>query len=257
VQGLIVHYQETDTYGIEIPPERRREIDTRHVPAMLERIMALDARPLLEPRAPERRLIGCCRDFATLTCSMLRQRGISTRVRWGFSTYFQPGFNCDHVICEHWNGDRWVLVDPEMDDLHRQMNNLRFDPLDLPRDRFLLAGEPWRRCRSGDADPERFGVDDETRGMWSIQSSLIHDVAALNRMELLCWDCWGLADIPPGGEATGEEVALLDRLASLSLGDDNAILELRSIYAESPQLRPDGTVNSYSPNGRYQVDLSG
>src|SRR5256886_10114387 len=39
-------------------------------------ISALDPRPLAEARPPERRLVGCCRDFTVLLCAMARHHGI-------------------------------------------------------------------------------------------------------------------------------------------------------------------------------------
>lgn len=60
-----------------------------------------------------------------------------------------------------------------------------FDILDVPRDRFLCAGEAWFSCRSG-ADPAKFGIDHTgVRGLWFVAGDLIRDVAALNKAEML------------------------------------------------------------------------
>jgi hypothetical protein len=69
----------------------------------------------------------------------------------------------------------------------------------VPRDRFLVAGRAWQSCRAGDADSETFMVDpsldlDTTRSWPYLQHNLIHDLAALNKTEMLLWDAWGLAD---------------------------------------------------------------
>src|SRR5574337_485044 len=81
VQGLVFHYREGEMFGYNIPQERLAEVDTRAVPLMLVRIHELDGRPLTETRPVEKRLVGCCRDFATLFCAMARQQGIPTRTR--------------------------------------------------------------------------------------------------------------------------------------------------------------------------------
>ena len=56
-------------------------------------------------------------------------------------------------------------------------------------------------CRAGEADGNRFGLDpapeSEMHGLWYIQSQLVRDLAAMNKMELLCWDCWALWDVGP------------------------------------------------------------
>ena len=70
---------------------------------MLERLVELSDRPLSELRPVRHRIVGCCRDFATLFCAMARHRRIPTRVRVGFATYFRDtprGFHTDHTIAE-------------------------------------------------------------------------------------------------------------------------------------------------------------
>ena len=59
----------------------------------------------------------------------------------------------------------------------------------MPRDHFLVAGDAWRLCRAGKADPAAFGVLD-MHGLWFVASNVIRDVAALNNREMLPWDCW-------------------------------------------------------------------
>ncbi len=112
VQGLIIHYRGGEMFNYTIPADRLPEIDTCYVEKMLARISEMDARPLTEPRAPGKRLVGCCRDFATLFCAMARYHDIPTRTRVGFGNYFIPGFNYDHEIVECWDADqqRWRLI---------------------------------------------------------------------------------------------------------------------------------------------------
>ncbi len=196
VQGLIIHYRGGEMFNYAIPDERKIEIDTRYVPKMLARIQELDARPLTEERPPERRFVGCCRDFATLFCSMARYWGIPTRIRIGFAAYFDPAFNPDHEIAECWDADeqRWRLVDPEMSPLHVRENKIAFDVHDVPRNQFMVGGLVWQKYRSGQTDPNLYGVDPDSdiKGAWFILDKLIQDLAAQNKKELLLWDGWGL-----------------------------------------------------------------
>ena len=161
VQGLIIHYRTGDLYNIKLPLNRLEEARTRHVARILTRIIELDDQPLSIPRPPGQRFIGCCRDFATLFCAILRSHNVPARVRCGFSTYFDPGFCFDHWIAEYWNADeqRWVRVDAEMDAIKRADNQLTFDPCDVPEGQFLFAGQVWQACRTGALDPARFGYE--------------------------------------------------------------------------------------------------
>jgi hypothetical protein len=66
----------------------------------------------------------------------------------------------------------------------------------IARRAFIVGGLAWQMCRSGQADPDKFGLDPETdfKGWWFIRNRLIHDLAAQNKMELLLWHTWGLMD---------------------------------------------------------------
>jgi hypothetical protein len=249
VQGLVIHYRGDDPLGNGVPEERLREIDTRYADAMLARLDEL--RPgLAGERLPKERLVGCCRDFTLLFLTLARAAGIPCRSRTGYATYFPAGWAVDHAVAEVWDGARWRLVDAELGDDHADSNDgVRIDPLDVPRDRFLTGGVAWTRCRAGGDDPARFLVDPgleipETRGWSQLQYSLVHDLAALNKVELLLWDGWGLATRAP----EGDDLALLDRIAALTSQPDPDRAELARLFDE-PELRVPGRVTSVDPLG--------
>jgi Transglutaminase-like superfamily len=248
VRGLLIHYfADEHVFTYSIPKDRLAEVDTRDVPKMLARIYELDDRPLREARPPENRLVGCCRDFATLFCAMARHQGIPSRVRIGFATYFLPDFHEDHAVAEYWDADekRWRLVDPQLSDLHRQAYRLRLGALDVPRNQFIVAGQAWQRCRAGELAPEKFGLSSvpDLKGWWFIQNRLIHDLAAQNKQELLLWDTWGLMEKEP----THEDPAFLDTVAMLTQADNEASAEMRAIYEHAVGLKVPPVVRSYSP----------
>ncbi len=253
VQGLLMHYREGDLYHFEIADERKREVDIRFVEPLLARIRALDPQPLTVMRSPGDRVICCCREFALLLCAMLRHRSVPARVRFGFSRYFDPDFACDHVVCEYWRADerRWVLVDAQQDSLHRDLNKLTFDPYDLPRDQFLTAGAAWALCRSGQADADSFGYAKvpDLRGWLVLRHYLVHELAALNGMELLIWDLWGLAEVEES-DLTEEQRALLDRVAIITEASNEAFPTLRSTYQHNADLRVPAQITSWSPATR-------
>jgi hypothetical protein len=266
VQGLMIHRDFTDFYSVEVSEGRKQEAELRHVASLLARILELDDRPLAISRPPERRLLIVCRDFATMLCAMLRHQGVPARARCGFARYFgqcpdsTPGFNVDHWVCEVWNTDeeRWVLIDAEVDENERDFCHIEIDTLDVPRDEFLVAGRAWQLCRSGEANPDDFGLaPDSMHGLWYIQSQLVRDLAAMNKVELLCWDCWGLGNADPDRGASAEGTVLLDGVAALTQGDNPAFTELRATYEGDDRLRVPAVVTSYTEAGPRRIDLVG
>ena len=251
-RNLVIHYRGDDPIGQGIPPERLAEIDTRYAEPMLQRLAALKDGSLAAERAPAERLVGCCRDFTVLFLTLLRQQGIPARGRVGFASYFIPGWNVDHEVAEVWDGAdrRWRLIDAELADVHVDAaDGAALDARDLPRDRFILAGDAWAVCRAGEADPARFVVDpgleiEETRGWPQLRHNLIQDLAALNKHEMLLWDTWGILTGGPSAEA---ELALLDRIAALTRSSDPPLAEVQALYADEPGLRVPGVVTSFDP----------
>jgi len=259
VQGLLIHVGWAPTYGIHISDERREELQLRHVSKTLARIVELDDLPLTEERPLERRLVGNCRDFTVLTCSILRTQGVPARARCGFGAYFLPGKHEDHWVCEYWNGpdERWQLVDAQLDEFQRGVLNLPFDVMDVPRDQFVVAGKAWQMCLAGEADPDTFGLSVlNEHGLWWVRQNLVRDVAALNKMEMLPWDGWGLAegmhdDLPDG------DISLLDRIAALSTRPDAVFDELRGEYDGDSRLRVPPLIRSHTAAGDREVSIAG
>jgi hypothetical protein len=237
VQGLLLHIFWAERYGVELSEERKREVEIRLVSHMLARVRELDDRPLTVERSLERKLVGNCRDFSVLLCAMLQYQGVPARARCGFGAYFTPGKYEDHWVCEYWNGDeeRWVMVDAQLDALQRQVLGIPFDPCDVPRDQFLAGGKAWHMCRAGEADPDHFGIFD-LHGMWFIRGDLVRDLLALNKIEVLPWDGWGLI-AKEERDLSADDMALLDRIAELTQVDEPSFDEVRAIYEGTARLR--------------------
>ena len=244
VQGVTIHVFWAERYGVKHTPERQAEVQLRTMPRRLERTLELDPRPLSEPRALEQKLVGNCRDHSLLLAAMLRHQGVPARARCGFGAYFMPNHYEDHWVTEYWNQDqaRWVLVDAQLDALQCDVMKIPFNPLDVPRDQFLVGGAAWAMCRSGGADPEQFGIFD-MHGLGFIRGNLVRDVAALNKVELLPWDCWGV--ILSESLDDPSDLALLDEAAALTSGDVPDWERVRALYENDPRLRVDGSILSY------------
>ncbi|HKU43092.1 MAG TPA: transglutaminase domain-containing protein, partial [Polyangiales bacterium] len=167
----------------------------------------------------------------------LKQRGVPARARVGFADYFKPGHFEDHWVCEYWNAaqQRWVLVDPQLDDVQRKAKNIDFDPLDVPPDRFLIAGAAYRQCRTGERDPERFGISFVgLYGLWFVAANILRDAAALNGVEMLPWDIWGGMK---QGELSAEDLAFFDQLARLTCAPDDHLEQLQQLFRSDARLK--------------------
>lgn len=240
--GLVFHYRaHGDIAGHGFGPGRLDEINLRYADAMFARLRELNPAPLSAPRAPTDRIVGCCRDHTLILVALARQHGIPARARVGFATYLLPGWALDHVVAELWDGTRWRLVEPQF------AEHDRVDLLDVPRDEFLVAADAWAACRSGELDPEICTVAPGAtewflRGWPYLAHNLVHDLATLNKQEMLLWDLWGL--IADGGMRATESQARFDTLAeSLRSGDADRVL---AEFAD-PALRVPEVITTVSP----------
>jgi hypothetical protein len=247
VRGLVIHYQSDALVGCDLPAERFDEIRTRTLALMITRLVELDPHPLTLARPPERRLIGCCRDAATLVCATLRHRGVPARVRVGFASYLIPNLFVDHWVAEYWNREhqRWILVDAEQEVPVRGADGSIFDACDVPRNQFLVAGAAWQACRAGRQNSVHFGYDPQTTGMGVIKSNLLHDLACLNKVELTPWDFWGLG-LTELEQHSKDDLALLDHIAVLTQGDTDGFLEMRGLYGRNSCLRVPATITTFN-----------
>lgn len=237
-QGLIVHEYWAGAYGLTLSDADRATAHLRRAEDLLEHIVARDGRPLSVARDAAHRLVGNCRMYTVLLVAMLRFQGVPARARCGFARYFADGFGEDHWVCEYWDSaaGRWVLVDAQIDALQRGQLKIDFNLTDVPRDQFLVAGEVWRRYRTGQADPDRYGLSVIGEGgAWWVAGNLMRDAAALTNRELLPWDTWGA--MPGPYQAIDEDlVSLFDRLAALTLHPDDSLDELRTLLRDDPRL---------------------
>jgi hypothetical protein len=223
--------------------------------AMLDKVFMLDTRSPAIPRAPENQIIGCCRDFTTLLCAILRYKGIPARARCGFSTYLAyPGKYEDHWICEVWNGERWVQMDAQVDPFQQSTIKMKGSPFDLPEDAFITGAEAWYMIRKQRVDPMRFGISGDAEyyrleslfGQWFARGNLLRDFAALNKVEDVPflirlnrdhdWRDWRLVGASED-ELSEDDYALLDKIARLALDPDKNLDEINELYESNPMLQ--------------------
>jgi len=237
VQGLLIHRMWAPAYGASVSG-REWEEGLHGADAMLTRILELDRAPLIVGRSPSKRLVVCCRHFAVLLCALLRRQGVPARARCGFAGYFERARFLDHWVCEYWlqGRERWALVDAQLDEMQTAVLKIDFDVADVPREQFWTAGQAWQRCRSGSAHPRNFGIADMW-GLWFIRGNLRRELAALNKIEVLPWDIWGLP-IDRDELISNNHASLLDAVAALTTAIGNGNYPgLRRRYQTEEALR--------------------
>ena len=238
------------------PAARNDEITLRYAADMWARLRELDPAPPGEPRPPLDRIVGCCRDFTLLFVSMARHHGIPARARVGFASYLMPGWYLDHVVAEVRTADGWRLVEPQLSPGFRDpVDDVEFDLLDVPRDRFLTGPDAWTAARAGELDPARLVVSPDLdvpflRGIPYAWHNLVLDLAALNKHEMLLWDLWGALDDTV--ELAPATVARADELAELLADAD--VEQLRVAF-EADDVRVPPVIHTVTPPGRLPAEV--
>lgn len=237
LHGLVIHCDLLHLYGLPAEADPPAEIHLRPATELLAALRARADLPLTVPRPPERRLRGSCRHFAVLLCALLRAQGTPSRVRAGFAGYFEPGQWEDHWIVEYatTQDGGWRRADAELDPVEVREYHITFDPGDLPADAFLTGAQAWRRHRRGEVDASRFGFADD-RGAHLIAGSVLRDLAALNKNEMLPWDYWGLLDDWERGRVPIDP-GYVDEIAEVVDADDPA--GIREVFRRPELVVPD------------------
>ena len=247
-QGLLVYDMvAADLYGAELSEQQAGTIHVRDVAELFAVAHAVDGRPLSEARPPHERIGGRCNTFSATTVALLRAAGIPARARCGFATYFVDGWFEDHWVAEYWDAGRrrWVMVDAQLDPVWCELIGLdATPPVEVGPTQFVTGGHAWQAWRRGQLDADRCGLTSiPEHGAFWIAGNLRLDFAALNKVEMLPWDIWGLG-WEPGDEPTDAMLATFDEIAALTVDADARFDELRERYRTDESLRMDGTVFS-------------
>jgi hypothetical protein len=247
VQGLIIHgglgwlykYQPTQEQFAGFTQARSAE-------NILDDVLRLDSNPLTIARPIEKRAVGNCRTFSVLMVSMLRDRGIPARMRVGYATYTWGNPKLEnHFIVEYFNGTRWVLLDPQIDQTQREFHKIDFDTLDLPPGKFIVAGQAWQGLKNGTIKPEQIGIGGpngwEPHGYQFVQIDLIADCWALDKVELFTGEANDLGKTPHD-QLSDEQLKFFDQLATYSTASAMELKALKSTIESEPTARVDPAV---------------
>ncbi|TQV82208.1 transglutaminase [Denitrobaculum tricleocarpae] len=237
VQGLFVHSDFLDIHGLAGSAFSTRSRETLPVEKRLDQIFQISNQALQIARPVDHRAVGTCRDYALMMCGLLWHKSFDARVRCGFAQYFVPGRYEDHWLCEYRCADtgRWVRVDAQMDEAHRDHLAIAFDPSDVPDGAFVTAVEAWDLVRTGKAAPELFGHGDAA-GAWFLWVNLARDYFALCGQEVSPWDSWRSAlgrdqEIDPATQETCERIAAAIRNVECAPEEMRTMLRLQPFWS--------------------------
>jgi len=203
VQNVLIHVWKIRRFHPQLL--RSHEIEARRVEDMLALISGHDPQPLTVERPIEKKLIVDCRHFAGFLSALLRYQGIAARSRTGFASYLEESHYQDHWVAQYWSttDERWIMEDADL-----RMH-------DIPKDKFIVAGQAWQACRMEQDVPTKYGYSPDWRGWYAISNNLVHDLASLNKAEEISLGMWGLMrneNIPLSAYSSAD-VALLDAAA--------------------------------------------
>jgi hypothetical protein len=254
---LVFHYRAGGDFAEKgVPAERAGEINTRYADAMFALLLERGEPTFGRTRMPPDRVVGCCRDATVLFLSLARHKEVPARARVGFAAYFHPGWLIDHVIAEVWDeaAGRWRLVDPEMSsDWTPEVSGRPVDWMDLADDQFVTGPRAWQAARAGRSDPERHVVAPDLevpvlRGWPYIAHNAIHDLAALNKTEMLLWEGWGMQLGHGPGPVPEPDAAVIDEICACTADPGVSPADIAAL-AGRDGLRVPQTVTRFDPYG--------
>lgn len=220
-------------------------------PAIMAELNRLDDRGIFHGREISKKVVITCRYVAILLASILKAKGIPTRVRSGFASYFRcDGKFCDHWIIEYYKKEenRWVIVDPDTDSGD--------DHTDMDRKDFGWIAKIWLDVRSGKEKIENYIHGGSYQGLSMLAEALFFDFHALmgNEISYLFFPSYMDSD-KEFFDFSKEDLKELDDLATLMLDPDKNFSELLYIFNYDKKMRVLNTP-LLKDNDHQEVDIT-
>lgn len=200
-------------------------------PAIMAELNRLDSRGVFHGREIDKKVVITCRYVAIWLASILKAKGIPTRVRSGFASYFTSnGKLVDHWIIEYYNSkeDRWVICDPDLDS--------GLGHTDMKKEDFGWIAKIWLDVRSGKDDMNRYVHGSCYQGLCMLANALFFDFHAVmgNEISYLFSPTYLSNHF---SSFTPENLKELDDLATLMLDPDKNFSELQYIFKNDKKMR--------------------
>ncbi|MBI5153332.1 MAG: hypothetical protein HZA36_02630 [Parcubacteria group bacterium] len=207
--------------------------------AMLAELYRRDGRGFVADREPQDKLVLTCRFVAIMVASILKSKGIPTRVRSGNASYFDMdelgNVSTDHWINQYWSEqeNRWVTID--VDGSLSLSGN--FDPYDIPDGKFDFPADAWLGIRAGKLDPQRFYNAGGVKGAIVVCWALFYDFHSLMNDEIIYNHGSMYGDPKKFENLTPTELTRIDYLAQLMQESDKNFDKLLDIWESEKDLR--------------------
>lgn len=207
--------------------------------AMIAELYRRDPKGFTLERKPEDKLVLTCRYSAVLTASLLKTKGIPTRVRSGFADYFvvnglPRGKSDDHWLNQYWNNNesRWVTIDVD-----GSIEDLNFDPYNVPEKTFDFPADAWLGVRKGNLDGQHFWNAGGTGGLIAISWELFYDFHCLMNDEVIYLHTPEITHFGKFENLSENQLKEIDHLAELMQNPDNNFEQLKKIWETKREFR--------------------
>lgn len=203
--------------------------------SMINELLRLDSKYSLN-RDISNKIHVTCRGQAILLASILKAKGIPTRVRSGFAFYINyDGIGYDHWITEYYSTKekRWILVDADC-----CLNSINFNPFDIPRNEFSFGAEIYLALRKKELNDNEilYASCPPIHGIKAAIHGLFYDFGALMNEENIFLH---LPDYirKKNFILSEDELKELDTLATLLLDPDKNFKEIKNIWETNLEFR--------------------
>lgn len=203
--------------------------------AMLAELFRRDKRGLISDRNEVDKLVLTCRYTSILLASILKTKGIPTRVRSGFASYFEGTDKAwDHWVIQYWekNESRWITVDAD-----GSLHKTNFDMYDMPEGSFDWSADVWLNVRQKKKDGSYFKNAGGYDGLLAIVWELFYDFHSLMNSEILYIHHPLLATGKNFHKNTEETLQEIDSLAALMQKPDDNFEKLVEIWNTKKEFR--------------------
>ncbi len=224
----------------EVPWYRQPEDDIFITSAsMLAELYRRDSKGFTENRKEENKLILTCRFVAVLMASILKTKDIPARVRSGFAPYFvveglPGGKSDDHWINQYWHkkDNRWVTIDVD-----GSLEELQFDPYDIPAGKFDFSADAWLKVRSGEVEGTHFYNAGGNDGLIVVAWELFYDFHCLMNSEIIYMHTPEIVHFGKFEKLSEDKLKEIDHLATLMQNPDENFDELLHIWNTKQEFR--------------------
>ena len=204
--------------------------------AMLAELYRRDKRGFIADRQEENKLILTCRFVAILMATILKSKNKPARVRSGFDPYTspQPGKSCDHWITQYWEfqQQRWITIDVDC-----CLQELQFNPFDMPVSVFDWSANVWLNVREGKTDPKRFWNAGGFEGLMPIAWELYYDLHCLMNNEIIYLHSPQHTAPNKFAKLSEQDLSKIDQLAYLLLDPDKNFDTLSNLWGTDKNIR--------------------